>query len=205
MEIRRVDGYSDPRFSQKVLLQHGCFLIDGEPYEVEIISESDAIVRGRDRSKYPGLIDEFRFFTLQITVFTDADGRLLRSDPPVELLTIPLDRIQPSQFYVDRDKIRAVSTFLSCSDDIIIQVLPDGDRFISLDGHTRLYYAVEQGWETVRAVVSESDDWVYAFVREAMARNVYAPKDMILLPHEQYTEKWDRFCDAFFSAASDST
>lgn len=205
MEIRRIDGWSDPRFSRKVLLQHGCFLIDGEPYEVEIVSGSAAIVRGNDRTKYPDLIEEFRFFTPQITVFSDTDGRLLRSDPPVELLTIPLDRIQPSQFYVDRDKIRAVSTFLSCSDDIIIQVLPDGDRFISLDGHTRLYYAVEQGWDTVRAVVSESDDWVYAFVREAMARNVYAPKDMIPLPHEQYTEKWDRFCDAFFSAASDST
>lgn len=200
MEIRRIDGYDDPRFSRRALLQHGCFLIDGRPCEVEIISESEAVVRGCEPAQYDALTEEFRFYAPQITRFIDADGVPIRTDPPAELITVPLDRIQPSQFYVDRDKLRAVSTFLSRSEDIIIQVLPDGDRFISLDGHTRLYYAVEMGWQTVRAVVSSSDDWVYPFVREARARGVFAPKDMVPLSHGEYVEKWDRFCDALFAA-----
>ena len=200
MEIRRIDGFDDPRFSRKVLLQHGCFLIDGRPCEVEIVSGSEAVVRGCDPVCYPALTEEFRFYAPQITRFTDAAGAVIREDPSAELITVPLNRIQPSQFYVDRDKIRAVDSFLSCSEDIVIQVLPDGDGWISLDGHTRLYYAVEMGWETVRAVVSASDDWVYRFVREARARNVFTPKDMTPLPHGEYVEKWDRFCDAVFAA-----
>jgi len=39
MDIRRINTYTDPRFSQKVLYQHGCFLADEEPCEIEIISD----------------------------------------------------------------------------------------------------------------------------------------------------------------------
>lgn len=42
MNIKRIDTYDDPRFSKEVLLQHGAFLVDGLPYEVEIVSESEA-------------------------------------------------------------------------------------------------------------------------------------------------------------------
>ena len=39
MNIKRINTYDDKRFSQKVLNQHGCFLVEEEPYEVEIISD----------------------------------------------------------------------------------------------------------------------------------------------------------------------
>ena len=35
-----------------------------------------------------------------------------------------------------------IPSFISRGDDIIVQVLHDGDHYISLDGHTRLYLAV---------------------------------------------------------------
>ena len=44
MEIQRINSYVDKRFSEKVLLQHGCFLADDIPYEVEIISDHEASV-----------------------------------------------------------------------------------------------------------------------------------------------------------------
>ena len=111
-----------------------------------------------------------------------------------------LDQIQPSQFFVHEVKITAISSFIHKAQDIIIQVLPNEDRFISLDGHTRLYYAVMQGWECVRAVVESSDDWVYKFVTEAQKRGIYTPKEMALVSHDEYEEKWNRFCDDFFAA-----
>ena len=47
MEIKRINSYDDNRFSQTVLLQHGCFfLADGKPYEVEIISDYEALISG---------------------------------------------------------------------------------------------------------------------------------------------------------------
>ncbi len=61
-------------------------------------------------------------------------------------------QIQPSQSYVDKDKILSVSNFIHKPEDVIIQVLSYKERYISLDGHTRLYYAVTKGWNSVYAV-----------------------------------------------------
>ena len=199
MEIKRIYTYEDPRFSQKVLLQHGCFLAEDEPYVVEIISDREAVIRGANRAAFSEVIEELRFYAPHIIRFYDTDQCVVAEYAAVQLLTIPLGQIQPSQFYVDEDKIAAISSFIHEAVDIVIQVLPHEGRYISLDGHTRLYYAVMQGWEHVRAVVEHTDDWVYDFVKEAQKRNVYKPNDLMLVCHSEYEEKWNRFCDEFFA------
>lgn len=199
MEIKRINTYEDDRFSKKVLLQHGCFLADEAPYEVQIISDFEAVIRGENAAVYPQIMEEFRFYTPHITKFYSADGELIKEYPDANLLTISLDQIQPSQFYVDEEKLAAVSTFIQNPHDIIIQVMPFEGRYISLDGHTRLYYAVMKGWDTVRAVVDVSNDYIYGFVEEAKRRNIHTPKDMELVGHSEYEEKWNRFCDDYFA------
>lgn len=62
------------------------------------------------------------------------------------------------------------------------------------DGHTRLYYAVTQGWGSVRGVVQPSDDGIYHFVKEAGRRGILTPRDMALVSHAEYGERWNRFC-----------
>ena len=197
LEIKRIHSYKDQRFSDKVLLSHGCFLVDDIPYEVEIISDFEAIIRGAKREWYVKVIEEFRFYTPHITRFIDDCGHVIKEYPKVPLLTLFLDQIQPSQFYVDEDKLAAISTFIYQLEDIIIQVMPFEDRYISLDGHTRLYYAVMKGWDTVRAIKVVSDDYIYGFVKEAKRRSILSPKDMVLVSHEEYVEKWVRFCEDF--------
>lgn len=199
MTITRIDTYQDNRFSQKVLCQHGCFLVDEAPYELEIISDSEAVIRGADPAVYAAIIDDFRFYTPHITRFYDGNRRIVKEFPAKRVFTLRLEQIQPSQFYVDEDKIAAISSFIHRPDDIIIQVLPCKERYISLDGHTRLYYAVMKGWESVRAVAETSDEWVYGFVEEAVKRGIHSPKDLILVSHQEYDEKWNRFCDNFLS------
>lgn len=199
MNITRINSYDDARFSKRALLQHGCFLAEEAPCEVEIISDDEAIVQGRNEKAYPEVIEEFRFYAPHITHFFDVQGSLLKEYPAVQLLNIPLEQIQPSQFYVDEDKIAAVSSFIRKPGDIIIQVLPYQGRFISLDGHTRLYYAVMMGWNSVRAVVDIAGEYIYGFVEEAQKRNIHSPKDIKLLSHIEYEEKWNRFCDAYFA------
>lgn len=199
MEIKRINTYEDDRFSKKVLLQHGCFLADEAPYEVQIISDFEAVILGENAAVYPQIMEEFRFYTPHITKFYSADGELIKEYPDANLLTISLDQIQPSQFYVDEEKLVAVSTFIQNPHDIIIQVMPFEGRYISLDGHTRLYYAVMKGWDTVRAVMDVSNDYIYGFVEEAKRRNIHTPKDMELVSHSEYEEKWNRFCDDYFA------
>lgn len=199
MDIQRINTYDDNRFSHTALQQHGCFFVDGAPYEVEIISDYEALVCGENQAVYTELINEFRFYAPHITRFYEKGGRMIKEYPRVQRLTLRLEQIQPSQFLVDVDKIAAISAFIQKPQDIIIQVLPHENRFISLDGHTRLYYAVMNGWECIRAVVEASDNWVYKFVTEAQKRGVYTPKDMALVSHAEYEEQWLRFCDDLFA------
>lgn len=48
-------------------------------------------------------------------------------------------------------------------------------------------------------VVDTSDDWVFRFISEAQKRHIFQPKDMALVSHEEYEEKWNRFCDELFA------
>ena len=75
-----------------------------------------------------------------------------------------------------------------------------GDRYISLDGHTRLYYAVMNGWTAVRAVEVSLGDYIYDFVEEAVKRDIRTPYDLKMVSHPEYEEKWNQFCDDFFAS-----
>ena len=197
--IKRIDSYSDNRFSDTVLNQHGAYLMDGEPYEIEIMDSFTAEIRGKDANLFEELIEEFRFHAPHICTFFDKDGRVVARYSPAQLFEIPIDNIQPSQFFVDEEKLRAVRTFVHGEEDIIVQVIPYGERFIVLDGHTRLFLATQIGFDKVKAVMSETEDWVWQFVHEAERRKILCPKDMKLLPHEQYEIQWNRYCDEVFA------
>lgn len=199
MNIQRIDSYDDPSFSNIVLNQHGGFLADGEPYEVEIISMREAVIRGREVEAFPNIIEEFRFYAPHITCFYDENHHVIHNFPPVRFLTVPLKSIQPSQFYVDADKVEAIRGYIREEKDVIIQVLRHGDRYVSLDGHTRLYYAAKMGWTAVQAVEETSGDYIFGFVEEAMRRGFYSPYDLHLVCHKEYEEKWNKFCDDFFA------
>lgn len=75
------------------------------------------------------------------------------------------------------DKIAAIRDFIRTGEDIIIQVLRQGDRYISLDGHIRLYYAAAMAWTEIRAVEETSGDYIYGFVEEVIKRNIRSPYD----------------------------
>ena len=62
-----------------------------------------------------------------------------------------------------------------------------------------MYLAVQRSFTHVKAIISEIDDWVWLFVKEAESRNILEPKDMILLSHEEYEVKWNKYCDEIFA------
>lgn len=199
MEITRINSYADARFSTDALRQHGCYLVNGKPCEVLILSPDAARITGAEKNVVPALIEAFRFHAPQITRFVDDQGALLCAFPPREVLTLALSDVQPSQFFVDEEKLTAVSSFIQAPEDVVIQALPHEGRWISLDGHTRLYLAAQRGWTHVRAVVEESNESIFDFVAEAQRRGIHTPADMTLLSHAEYEVRWNRFCDDYFS------
>ena len=61
MDITRIDSYYDNRFSQNVLNQHGAYVIEDEPYEIEIISKDSAVIRGKSHHYTPSLSNSSAF------------------------------------------------------------------------------------------------------------------------------------------------
>ena len=200
MRITRIDGYDDPRFPADVLRQHGAFLTeDGIPCAVRVTGLRTAVVDAPVEA-LDDVIALFRFFAGHITVFRDARGRLLRELPEVPLFRVPLAALQPSQFYVDETKLAAVSTFIHAPEDVVIPVVREDNRLIACDGHTRLFAAHRLGIAEVLAFeYRDADDVLFDFARMARERGVHAPADMALLSHDDYTVRWDGFCDQYFA------
>lgn len=198
MSISRINTYDDKRFSQEALNQHGCYIANGDvPIEIKIISQSEAIIIGDD-AYFDEVIDEFRFNAEHITKFYDESGQIVKQFKDVELFKLDLDKIQPIQFFVDRDKLEAVKSFVASEEDVIIPIAKHDGTYVSLDGHTRLYLAYSLGFKHVYAYLSEDFDGFDYFFDEARKRNIYTAKDLILLTHEEYVDKWDKFCDEYY-------
>lgn len=198
-DVNRVNSYTDAQFSQKALNQHGAFLVGTDPYEIEIISQTDAIVRGRNPAFYRVVIQEFRFYAEHIVRFWDESHNLIEEYPAVALLEIPIAEIQPSQFYVDESKMQAVRTFVASEQDLVIPLVQWKGRSISADGHTRLAVAVEKGIKTAYGFYTEAGDYVFDFAAEAKKRGIVSPYQLRKVNHEEYEKLWYPFCDEYFA------
>lgn len=200
LEIQRINSYTDERFHENVLKQHGAFLVNQVlPYEVEITGKDSAVVRGEKEEYFAAVIEEFRFFAEHITKFYDKNNRLLKQYDEVPVFTVELAQIQPSQFYVDKEKKEAVASFVQSEEDVIVPVIPYGERYISFDGHTRMAVAADKGITKIKAFFGEDAEYIHDFVAEAVRRGVTTPYDLPELPHGEYEVKWNQFCDAYFA------
>ncbi len=207
MEIQRIDSYTDPRFPQEVLYQHGAFLVDGAPWTFRVISDHEAEVAGEglNRETLAEAAEDFRFYAEHITTFYNEAGDRLLELPPVERREVEIDLLQPSQFSVDREKCAAVGHFIHTAADIVVPVtrLEDGSLCV-MDGHTRLYEAWRRGITT--AMVFEVSGWetLGDFVAEARNRDIYHIRDMALYSPQEQKEKWHDWCDAYFAAQQEA-
>ena len=199
MEIKRVTDYNNPIFSQIVLNQRGAFLIDEEPYEIEIISSDSALVRGKNRENFKKLIEYFRYYSPHILNFFDENDKKIISFEKKRVLNLEVDKIQPSQFYIDEDKVNALKSFIKNSNDIIIQVIQSDEGYICVDGHTRLFIAFLKNFKTVHAIETEFDDDTNYFVSQAKKRNIFTIKDLKLVSHNDYKNLWIDFCNSYFN------
>ena len=199
MEIKRVTEYNNPLFSQIVLNQRGAFLIDEEPYEIEIISSDSALIRGKNRENFKKLIEYFRYYSPHILNFFDENDKKIISFEKKRVLNLEVDKIQPSQFYIDEDKVNALKGFIKNSKDIVIQVVKSDDGYICVDGHTRLFIAFLINFKNVLAIETEFDDDTNYFVSQAKKRNIFTIKDLKLVSHSDYKKLWLNFCDSYFN------
>lgn len=195
MFVKRVNEYTDERFEKEVLNQHGAFLIGDRPYSVKIVSMHKAVITGEDPSLFEEVIETFRYYAEHITVFVDEQGNLVKKFPDVKLFKVNLFDIQPSQFFVNENKLNAVYSFVHSSKDVVIPLMENEGELISLDGHTRMKAAELKGIETVYGFMSHEEDYGIDFSREAKRRKITSIKDVKVLNDKDYDRAWIQFCE----------
>ncbi len=200
MKIQRINTYDDIRFEGQVLKQHGAYLIDDKfPCQFLIRDIDSAIVYYHDYDNIVEIIDEFRFYAKHICNFYNADNMLIKNYDNVKLFMANINELQPSQFYINSEKMNNIANWAKNTEHFIIPVLKKGNDLIVLDGHTRLYLAKKLNIEEVYVYEDSSDDYIWGFVDEAKKRNINTINDLKLVSNEDYKELWHKFCDDFFN------
>ncbi len=196
---KRIDGYKNLDINQNICNQHGVFRMnDNTLATVEIISQDSAVVQLENNECLNELIEEFRFYAEHITHFYNKKLELLKEFPHKNLIEIDIFELQPSQFFVNEDKVNAVSSFVNSSKDVVIPIIKKDEMIIVLDGHTRLYAASMKGIKTVFVFDTETEQYIYDFVQEAQRRNIKNVSDLKRLSHEDYEKEWYSYCDNYF-------
>lgn len=196
---KRIDDYKNLDINQNICNQHGVFRMnDNTLATVEIISQDSAVVQLENNECLNELIEEFRFYAEHITHFYNKKLELLKEFPHKNLIEIDIFELQPSQFFVNKDKVNAVSSFVNSNKDVVIPIIKKDEMIIVLDGHTRLYAASMKGIKTVFVFDTETDQYIYDFVEEAQRRNIKNVSDLKRLSHEDYEKEWYSYCDNYF-------
>jgi len=200
MRITRA-GLKDADIFTDEELRYGacCFFTEDRAYKYFFeIRGQEAILFSNTEQYINQAIDEFLFYSGFVNSVKDKDGRVLMTKTQNKPYLHKLLEIQPSQFYVNEDKLSNCKKWIKGIDDIFIPIAIKDGRSISLDGHTRMRAALELGFTSVYVYPDEYDETIFHFVDEAIRRNVNSVADMELASGDEYEIKWNKFCDDLF-------
>lgn len=201
MDILRAGLEDTGLFSGEKLL-HGacCFYTEDKTEQYYFaIDGQNAILHADGGQNIGKAIREFLFYSNFISRITAPNGVVLYESEAAKLVLTDICSIQPSQFFIDEDKLDSCKTWIKGQKDIMIPTACVRGKLVSLDGHTRLRAALDLGYDSVYTYIDEYDEDIRFFVDEAVKRTITSVSDMILLTHEEYKKQWDGFCDDLFS------
>jgi len=163
------------------------------------INGHEAIIFTNTKQYIQQAIDEFLFYSSFITSIKDEHGNIILTRQTVKPYLYDISKIQPSQFYINKEKLENSKKWIKSPEDIIIPIIIKDDRVISLDGHTRIKAAIDLGYTQVYIYPDDYDQTIFLFIEEAIKRNIHSVYDMELVSAEDYKIKWDKFCDDLFA------
>ena len=111
---------------------------------------------------------------------------------------VPLSDIQPSQFYVNEEKLKTVGVLLKRPKDICIPVTIINGKMVAQDGHTRMKYAEIRQWTHIYTYEEKMDKGIDFFTNEAQKRSIKNISDMHIITDDEYQTKWKDYCEEYY-------
>ena len=200
MKIIRAGLHDTDIFSKDELVYGACcFFADDKvsKYFFKISGQEATLFSNTDRY-ISQAIDEFLFYSSFVLSVKDKDGRNLRTRTQNEPCLCEISKIQPSQFFINEEKLYNCKKWIKCPEDIFIPIAIKEGKNIALDGHTRMKAALDLGYTSVYVYPDEYDETIFHFVDVAEKRKINSVADMEIIGDGEYKIKWDKFCDDLF-------
>jgi len=201
MKIIRAGTNDIDVFSESELSFGACCFFTGDKlhrYFFEIDGR-EATLFTNTKLYIPQAIDEFLYYSGFIASIKDKEGNILLTRTPNTPYLCEINKLQPSQFYINEKKLENCKKWIKRPEDIFVPITMKDRKTILLDGHTRVRAAIDLGYTAVYVYPDKCDvGSILAFVEESIRRQINNVSDMELLSDEAYELKWRSFCNNFF-------
>lgn len=167
-------------------------------YDFEIMNHKEAILHTKAELCPKEVIEEFLFYSGFISQIKTVNGEFIYHQPPKNVMKQPLDCIQPSQLYVNEEKLKRLLTWINDPRDIIVPVIQLNEQYVSIDGHTRLKAAELLGFHEIYIYLDDFEVYIEDFVHFCQNEQKYSIYDLSIISDEEYQIKWCTFCEAYF-------
>lgn len=201
MEIKRAEPGNTNIFPAEKLRYGGCcFYSDNRECTYFFDIKGREAVLYADKPLYlDDVINEFLFYSNFVKRIYNPSGRLLHVNAAAALTRIRITDIQPSQFFINEQKLANCMTWITSFSDVYIPVAAVNGQIVALDGHTRLRAAWDLGYTHVYAYQDDSGGYIKDFADEAVRRGIRNILGMEIVSDENYRLKWHKYCDDFFA------
>ena len=188
MKIKRDREYSWYTFDNKAL--GNCFTViaDDKEYHYEFeINGSEAKVKYDSILHIKDAIKEFRKYNKQVIRFYNEDRSFFQGFDSTQTFKLPIDILQPSKFFIDKDKLDTIEANLA-NENFVLPVCILDDEYVLLDGHARLRYLYDNYVKMVDVYMDELHPDTINDVYIAKENNLFKIKQLEILSHEDYLE-----------------
>ena len=153
-------------------------------YEFEI-NKDRALIKYNSILHIKDAINEFRKYNMQVTTFYNSDHSFYMAFDPIFTFKLPIDILQPSKFFIDKEKLDTIEKHLE-NELLFVPVTIIDDEYVLLDGHARCMYLLLNDYKMVDVYMQKEDSNTKEYVYIAKENNLFKIKNMEILSHEDY-------------------
>ncbi len=198
--MKIIRDYESTVYSTKNRLLGQCFTVveNNIKYYFEFdIRGYEAYIKYDRLSLVDKVIEEFRKYFGYINIFYNEDRTYYRAFDDTFTFKLPIKIIQPSKFFINKDRLDSISKYLE-DKEVYIPVTIIDDEYVAISGHDRIYAKMLEDAKMVNVYMSDYiprnlDDFVYM----AKENNILKVSQMEILSNEEYNSYMEQMNDLY--------
>lgn len=156
-------------------------------FEFEVNKNQAKIIIADKMSIILDVINEFRKNDSFINIFYNEDRTFYKAFDEKFTFKLPINIIQPSKFFVNKERLNAISSYLM-DKEIYLPVTIINDEYVLVDGHARLLAKYLEDQKMINVYVVDSNLVLDNLVYIAKEHNIVNIKAVKPIGDNEYNE-----------------